>query len=158
MTADPAQPRPGGAAAFRQRYQAYGLLARIAAYDLGQDDPAGAISVVSSALADLAGAALEASLSVARARVSGAGPGAFPREQVGKAFSAFGPAMGVAAVGGPILAGFLIHADLNRLMGLLSDPPADVPAEAVAVLRRCATRAAPLPPDRRARPARPRGR
>jgi hypothetical protein len=30
MTADPAQPRPGGAAAFRQRYQAYGLLARIA--------------------------------------------------------------------------------------------------------------------------------
>jgi EmrB/QacA subfamily drug resistance transporter len=39
----------------------------------------------------------------------------FPREEVGKAFSAFGPAMGVAAVGGPILAGFLIHADLFGL-------------------------------------------
>ncbi|KAJ1681667.1 hypothetical protein LUZ63_023110 [Rhynchospora breviuscula] len=58
------------------------LLARIAAYDLGQDDPATAIDVVSAALADLAGAALEASLSVARTRVSGTGPAAFPREQV----------------------------------------------------------------------------
>ncbi len=64
----------------RVRYRR--LLARIAAYDLGQDDPAGAIDVVSSSLADLAGAALEASLSVARSRVSGAGPGAFPRAQV----------------------------------------------------------------------------
>ncbi len=66
--------------ALRVRYRR--LLARIAAYDLGQDDPAGAIDVVSSSLADLAGAALEASLSVARSRVSGAGPGAFPRAQV----------------------------------------------------------------------------
>lgn len=66
--------------ALRVRYRR--LLARIAAYDLGQDDPAGAIDVVSAALADLAGAALEASLSVARARVAGSGPGAFPREQV----------------------------------------------------------------------------
>ncbi|MFI2752004.1 DHA2 family efflux MFS transporter permease subunit [Cellulomonas sp. P22] len=40
---------------------------------------------------------------------------AYPREEVGKAFSAFGPAMGIAAVGGPILAGFLIHADLFGL-------------------------------------------
>ncbi len=61
--------------ALRVRYRR--LLARIAAYDLGQDDPAAAIDVVSSSLADLAGAALEASLSVARSRVSGAGPGAF---------------------------------------------------------------------------------
>ncbi|MEV6557757.1 DHA2 family efflux MFS transporter permease subunit [Nocardia sp. NPDC051756] len=36
----------------------------------------------------------------------------FPREQLGKAFSVFGPTMGLAAVGGPILAGFLIDADL----------------------------------------------
>lgn len=40
---------------------------------------------------------------------------AYPREEIGKAFSAFGPAMGVAAVGGPILAGFIIHADLFGL-------------------------------------------
>ena len=67
-------------AALRVRYRR--LLARIAAYDLGQDDPASAIDIVSAALADLAGAALEASLSVARARVSGTGPAAFPRAQV----------------------------------------------------------------------------
>ncbi|MCC4248925.1 MULTISPECIES: bifunctional [glutamine synthetase] adenylyltransferase/[glutamine synthetase]-adenylyl-L-tyrosine phosphorylase [Microbacterium] len=66
--------------ALRVRYRR--LLARIAAYDLGQRDPAGAIDIVSAALADLAGAALEASLSVARSRVSGSGPGVFPREQV----------------------------------------------------------------------------
>jgi len=64
----------------RVRYRR--LLARIAAFDLGQDDPAGAIDGVSASLADLAGAALEASLSVARARVAGAGPAAFPRAQV----------------------------------------------------------------------------
>ncbi|MFB8277032.1 DHA2 family efflux MFS transporter permease subunit [Nocardia colli] len=36
----------------------------------------------------------------------------FPRAQLGKAFSVFGPTMGLSAVGGPILAGFLIDADL----------------------------------------------
>ncbi|MEU3458438.1 MFS transporter [Streptomyces sp. NPDC006733] len=36
----------------------------------------------------------------------------FPRDQIGKAFSAFGPTLGISAVGGPILAGFLIDADL----------------------------------------------
>jgi len=61
--------------ALRVRYRR--LLARIAAYDLGQDDPAGAIDAVAASLADLAGAALEASLSVARARVGGSGPGTF---------------------------------------------------------------------------------
>ena len=66
--------------ALRVRYRR--LLARIAAYDLGQDDPASAIDVVSASLADLAGAALEASLSVARSRVAGTGPAAFPRPQV----------------------------------------------------------------------------
>ncbi|MXS73417.1 bifunctional glutamine-synthetase adenylyltransferase/deadenyltransferase [Microbacterium sp. CSI-V] len=66
--------------ALRVRYRR--LLARIAAYDLGQDDPASAIDVVSASLADLAGAALEASLSVARSRVAGTGPAAFPRAQV----------------------------------------------------------------------------
>ncbi|MCT2593569.1 MFS transporter [Streptomyces sp. N2-109] len=39
----------------------------------------------------------------------------FPRDQIGKAFSAFGPVLGASAVGGPILAGFLIEADLLGL-------------------------------------------
>jgi len=39
----------------------------------------------------------------------------FPREEMGKAFSAFGPVLGISAVGGPILAGFLIKADLFGL-------------------------------------------
>jgi EmrB/QacA subfamily drug resistance transporter len=39
----------------------------------------------------------------------------FPREQLGQAFSAFGPVMGLAAVGGPILAGALIDADIAGL-------------------------------------------
>ncbi|MFI6600069.1 DHA2 family efflux MFS transporter permease subunit [Nonomuraea sp. NPDC050536] len=39
----------------------------------------------------------------------------FPREEIGKAFSAFGPTLGLSAVAGPILAGFLIDADLLGL-------------------------------------------
>lgn len=39
----------------------------------------------------------------------------FPREEIGKAFSFFGPVMGLSAVGGPILAGFLIDANLAGL-------------------------------------------
>ncbi|WP_112242134.1 MFS transporter [Kribbella monticola] len=35
----------------------------------------------------------------------------FPRDEIGKAFSAFGPTLGLSAVAGPILAGFLIDAD-----------------------------------------------
>src|SRR4051812_40530947 len=36
----------------------------------------------------------------------------FPPSQMGGAFAAFGPVMGLAAVGGPILAGWLVSADL----------------------------------------------
>ncbi|MDT0452002.1 MFS transporter [Streptomyces hesseae] len=36
---------------------------------------------------------------------------AFPRDQIGKAFSAFGPVLGLSAVGGPILAATLIDTD-----------------------------------------------
>jgi EmrB/QacA subfamily drug resistance transporter len=36
----------------------------------------------------------------------------FPPKELGGAFGAFGPAMGLAAVGGPILAGWLVAADL----------------------------------------------
>ncbi|MEV5608051.1 MFS transporter [Streptomyces sp. NPDC052225] len=39
----------------------------------------------------------------------------WPREQIGKAFSLFGPVMGLSAVGGPVLAGFLIDADPGGL-------------------------------------------
>ncbi|MES5824321.1 MFS transporter [Streptomyces sp. RG80] len=39
----------------------------------------------------------------------------WPRDQIGKAFSLFGPAMGLSAVGGPILAGFLVDADVLGL-------------------------------------------
>ncbi|GAA4189230.1 bifunctional [glutamine synthetase] adenylyltransferase/[glutamine synthetase]-adenylyl-L-tyrosine phosphorylase [Microbacterium oryzae] len=57
-------------------------LARIAAYDLLSDDPVEAVRAVSAALADAAGAALEASLAVARTRVAGGGAGVFPRSEV----------------------------------------------------------------------------
>ncbi|MEU6380110.1 MFS transporter [Streptomyces sp. NPDC046909] len=39
----------------------------------------------------------------------------WPRDQIGKAFALFGPAMGLSAVGGPILAGFLVDADIAGL-------------------------------------------
>ncbi|WRZ91396.1 MFS transporter [Streptomyces sp. NBC_01007] len=39
----------------------------------------------------------------------------WPRDQIGKAYSLFGPVMGLSAVGGPILAGLLIDADLGGL-------------------------------------------
>jgi EmrB/QacA subfamily drug resistance transporter len=39
----------------------------------------------------------------------------FPRDQIGKAFAAFGPTLGISAVGGPLLAAFLIQADLFGL-------------------------------------------
>jgi glutamate-ammonia-ligase adenylyltransferase len=67
--------------ALRVRYRS--LLARIAAFDLLSPDPVEQVAPVAAILADAAGAALEASLCVARTKVSGgAGPGLFPREQV----------------------------------------------------------------------------
>ena len=36
----------------------------------------------------------------------------FPPEDMAAAFGAFGPIMGLSAVGGPILAGWLVDADL----------------------------------------------
>ena len=39
----------------------------------------------------------------------------FPRKHIGKAFSAFGPILGLSAVGGPLLAGVLIDANLFGL-------------------------------------------
>ncbi|MFT3799125.1 bifunctional [glutamine synthetase] adenylyltransferase/[glutamine synthetase]-adenylyl-L-tyrosine phosphorylase [Microbacterium sp.] len=70
-----------GWVALRVRYRR--LLARIAAFDLSADDPVEVLPAVAAALADAAGAALEASLCVARTRVSSGGAGGlFPREQV----------------------------------------------------------------------------
>lgn len=66
----------------RVRYRR--VLARIAAYDLLSADAVDHVPAVAARLADAAGAALEASLAVARTRVSGgaAGAGLFPRDQV----------------------------------------------------------------------------
>ncbi|MDE0545452.1 bifunctional [glutamine synthetase] adenylyltransferase/[glutamine synthetase]-adenylyl-L-tyrosine phosphorylase [Microbacterium sp. C7(2022)] len=68
--------------ALRVRYRR--ILARIAAFDLLSDSPIDHIGTVAARLADAAGAALEASLSVARTRVSGgvAGAGLFAKEHV----------------------------------------------------------------------------
>ncbi|HEX5858322.1 MAG TPA: bifunctional glutamine-synthetase adenylyltransferase/deadenyltransferase, partial [Microbacterium sp.] len=68
--------------ALRVRYRR--LVAQIAVYDLLSADPVEAVRAVSARLADAAGAALEASLAVARTRIStgAAGAGLFPREQV----------------------------------------------------------------------------
>ncbi|MHA6667995.1 bifunctional [glutamine synthetase] adenylyltransferase/[glutamine synthetase]-adenylyl-L-tyrosine phosphorylase [Homoserinimonas sp. A447] len=60
--------------ALRIRYRSQ--LARLAAYDLGRPDPVGAIDEVTRALSDLAGAALDAALAVARRHVP------FPPEEV----------------------------------------------------------------------------
>lgn len=77
-----AQGDEGAWVALRVRYRRN--LARIAAFDLAQPDPADVVDRVSASLADAAGAALEASLHVARTRVSGgaAGAGLFARDQV----------------------------------------------------------------------------
>ncbi|PPF64509.1 bifunctional glutamine-synthetase adenylyltransferase/deadenyltransferase [Clavibacter michiganensis] len=68
--------------ALRVRYRA--LLARVAAYDLEQVDPVAGLDRIAAVLADLAAAALEASLSVARTTLSTKGLGlwCFDRESV----------------------------------------------------------------------------
>ncbi|WP_314502220.1 bifunctional [glutamine synthetase] adenylyltransferase/[glutamine synthetase]-adenylyl-L-tyrosine phosphorylase [uncultured Microbacterium sp.] len=68
--------------ALRVRYRQ--LIAAIAAYDLLSSSPVDELARVAARLADAAGAALEASLCVARTRVAGGAPGAglFPREEV----------------------------------------------------------------------------
>ena len=67
-------------AALRVRYRT--RLVEIAAYDLQHDDPVAALSDVARTLAALAGAALDASLAVAKAMASGTGPGTFPAHDV----------------------------------------------------------------------------
>ncbi len=71
-----------GRKALRVRYRRH--LTRLAAYDLSRPEPLAAVADVTAFLADLAGAALDAALAVARAQVSagGRGPGRFSREEV----------------------------------------------------------------------------
>jgi glutamate-ammonia-ligase adenylyltransferase len=68
--------------ALRTRYRR--LLTAIAAYDLSSSSPVAVVARVSECLADLAGAALDASLAVARRMVSAdvPRPGVFPAEEV----------------------------------------------------------------------------
>ncbi|MCU1637241.1 MAG: bifunctional glutamine-synthetase adenylyltransferase/deadenyltransferase [Cryobacterium sp.] len=71
-----------GWVALRVRYRR--RLAEIAAFDLEQDDPISGVDRVAECLADLAAAALDASLAVARSMASGtvAAHGVFPVEEV----------------------------------------------------------------------------
>lgn len=68
---------------------------------------------------------------------------AFPRDQLGKVFGLFGPLLAIGSIGGPVLAGLLIQADIagvgwrsifliNGIIGtaLLSPRPASCPAAA----------------------------
>ncbi|GAA2065175.1 bifunctional [glutamine synthetase] adenylyltransferase/[glutamine synthetase]-adenylyl-L-tyrosine phosphorylase [Leifsonia soli] len=57
-------------------------LVQVASFDLEQADPVGGFDAVAAALSDLAAAALEAALAVARRMTIGTGPGRFPEEQV----------------------------------------------------------------------------
>jgi len=68
--------------ALRVRYRR--RLAAVAAFDLEQLDPVAGVPLIADTLADMATAALEAALSVARSMTSGTtvGRGVFPREQV----------------------------------------------------------------------------
>ena len=66
--------------ALRIRYRR--RLVQIASFDLEQDDPVAGFDAVAAALSDLAAAALEAALAVARRQVSGTGPGRFPEDEV----------------------------------------------------------------------------
>ncbi|MDR6970852.1 bifunctional [glutamine synthetase] adenylyltransferase/[glutamine synthetase]-adenylyl-L-tyrosine phosphorylase [Leifsonia shinshuensis] len=66
--------------ALRIRYRR--RLVQLASFDLAQDDPVAGFDQVAAALSDLAAAALEASLAVARRMASGTGPGRFREDQV----------------------------------------------------------------------------
>ncbi|KQR54439.1 glutamine-synthetase [Leifsonia sp. Leaf336] len=66
--------------ALRVRYRR--RLVQIASFDLEQEDPVGGFDGVAAALSDLAAAALEAALAVARRQTIGTGPGRFPEAEV----------------------------------------------------------------------------
>jgi len=74
----------------------------------------------------------------------------FPPDEVGKAFGAFGPIMGISSVGGPILAGWLIGLDLfgwGWRVAFAINVPIGIAAFVAGLLVLPASR-----PDRTARP------
>jgi Glutamine synthetase adenylyltransferase len=66
--------------ALRVRYRAH--LTAIAGFDVEQADPVEGMPAIAATLAALAGAAIDASLVIARSLATGSGPGRFPAEQV----------------------------------------------------------------------------
>lgn len=66
--------------ALRIRYRR--RLVQVASFDLEQADPVDGFDAVAATISDLAGAALEASLAIARRQTSGTGPGRFPEAEV----------------------------------------------------------------------------
>ncbi|MGO3885725.1 MAG: bifunctional [glutamine synthetase] adenylyltransferase/[glutamine synthetase]-adenylyl-L-tyrosine phosphorylase [Mycetocola sp.] len=60
------------------------ILATVALFDLGSDDPVEVFDAVAETLSDLAGAALEAALFAARALVAGRGPGQFSEDDIAR--------------------------------------------------------------------------
>lgn len=103
------------------------FVAQIAAYDLLSGDPVEAVRAVSARLADAAGAALEASLAVARTRISTgvAGAGLFPRDQVADTALAI---IGMGKTGAREL-NYVSDVDVIFVGGLRADASDDTLAE-----------------------------
>ncbi len=78
----------------------------------------------------------------------------FPPDEIAGAFGAFGPVMGLSAVGGPILAGWLVDADLFG-WGWRTIFAINVPIGVVAILRRRSRCCRASRPDRASRSTSP---
>ncbi|MDT0181390.1 bifunctional [glutamine synthetase] adenylyltransferase/[glutamine synthetase]-adenylyl-L-tyrosine phosphorylase [Microbacterium sp. ARD31] len=105
--------------ALRVRYRR--ILACIAAYDLTSDSAVDEMPAVAAALADAAGAALEASLCVARTRMCGGGPGggSFTRDEVAGTLLAI---IGMGKTGAREL-NYVSDVDVIFVAGLAPDAP-----------------------------------
>nr|WP_274638432.1 bifunctional [glutamine synthetase] adenylyltransferase/[glutamine synthetase]-adenylyl-L-tyrosine phosphorylase [Microbacterium bovistercoris] len=107
--------------ALRIRYRR--LLARIAVFDLLSDDAIEAVAEVSRALADAAGAALDAALSIARTRVAEGGElSLFPRDQVAAVRLAI---IGMGKCGASEL-NYVSDVDVIFVAGAAADAPAEL--------------------------------
>ncbi|MGA0566064.1 bifunctional [glutamine synthetase] adenylyltransferase/[glutamine synthetase]-adenylyl-L-tyrosine phosphorylase [Rathayibacter sp. KR2-224] len=115
----------------RARYRV--RLTEIAAYDLQQPDPVAGVSEVAGALAALAGAAMDASLAVARATASASGPGTFPASDVA------GTRLAVIGMGKTGAEELNYLSDVDVIFVVEGDDDAGVtPAKAVAIGTRLA--------------------
>ncbi|HEU4849031.1 MAG TPA: bifunctional [glutamine synthetase] adenylyltransferase/[glutamine synthetase]-adenylyl-L-tyrosine phosphorylase, partial [Terrimesophilobacter sp.] len=99
--------------ALRVRYRR--ILARVAAFDLEQEDPLGGIEAVAGVLADLAGAALDASLAIARRELP------FPVQEVAATRLAI---VGMGKAGAHEL-NYVSDVDVVYVIGADADLPAD---------------------------------